>query len=365
MGRRFKWLGAAAALVITGQVVTGQAWGADAPTALEKRFAELARLPAAERTSQMVELAKKEGSLKMLPIMQSKLGRDHTSMFEKAYPFIKVQYEDIGSEDMAERFMIEETSGKHLMDLVSLSLPDMYHVVTRKLTARYPTPATDSILPIYASFKHPEGLWVPAYWKEHGISYNPSMLKEEEAPKSYADLCKPEFKGQVSYEVIHNPWLTGMYFVFNKDEKKLEEWIACVGKSEPIMQNGHTSRLMLMMAGDHAIMGENAIYNGTVANMKNPKKAPFKAVYTAEILAYPSVMSISNHAANPMSAGLYADWVLGKESQDFIAKEFRSPITVPHPYMPSDAQIVNVPYLDAATTERIHAIWTKYTIRKR
>ena len=63
MGRRFKWLGAAAALVITGQVVTGQAWGADAPTALEKRFAELARLPAAERTSQMVELAKKEGSL--------------------------------------------------------------------------------------------------------------------------------------------------------------------------------------------------------------------------------------------------------------------------------------------------------------
>ena len=108
-------LSAAAAIAMTGSLFAGnQAWSADAPTPLEKRFSELAKLPAVERTTQMVEAAKKEGKLVMLPILQSKLGRDHTQMFEKRYPFLKVEYLDIGSEDMAERFVIEESSGRHL-----------------------------------------------------------------------------------------------------------------------------------------------------------------------------------------------------------------------------------------------------------
>lgn len=356
----------ATALLVAAAIAcaAGAASAAETLTPVEGRFAELAKLPAAERTAALVEAAKKEGKLVMLPIMQSRIGHNHTQLFAKQAPFLKLEYMDIGSDEMAERFLVEETAGRHLTDLVSLSIPDMYHIVTKKLTARNQTPATDAILPAYASFKHPEHLWVPAYWKEHGISYNPNMLKAEEAPKTWMDLCKPEYKGMASYEVAHNPWAVGMYFVFGKDEKKLEEFFACVGRNEPILVNGHTSRLTLMLAGDHSIQGENALYNGTVANMKNPKKAPFKGVYTAEVLAYASVMSIGKHAPNPMAAALYADWVLSQESQEFIAKEYRSPITLPHPYMPPEAMIVNVPYVADATSDRIMALWTKSTAKR-
>jgi iron(III) transport system substrate-binding protein len=355
-----------AAAAVFGFAFSGvAALAADGASALEKRFAELAKLPAAERTKALIEGAKKEGKLRMLPIMRSKRGRKHTALFTKQYGFVKAEIFDLSSEGMAEKFVIEESAGRHLSDLISISVTDMGEIVRKKLTARFKTPMTDRILPAYNGFKSPDNLWVPAYWKEHGISYNTKLMSEAKAPKNYFDLCKPEYKGKVSYETSHNSWLLGIYQVFGKDMKKIDELFTCIGKNQPILQQGHTSRLTLMLAGDHAINGENALYRGTQQNLKNPKKAPFKAVYTAEVIAYPSVMSINKNAANPMAAALYVDWVLSKKSQAYIAKQFRGPITVDHPYMPANAMIVPAWYVDKATNEKMLNLWKTRVGRKR
>src|SRR5437868_7062551 len=138
-------------------------------SAAEKLYAELARLPTAERAKRLEEGAKKEGKLALLHSWRGALARNHVELFKKRYPFLAVDFTDVGSQDAAERFVAEETAGRHLTDIFNIAVPDMSSVLTANLAAIYPTPATDRILPAYRSFIDAEHRWVPYYWSEHGL----------------------------------------------------------------------------------------------------------------------------------------------------------------------------------------------------
>ncbi|TMA65252.1 MAG: extracellular solute-binding protein [Deltaproteobacteria bacterium] len=167
---------------------------------MEQLYASLAKLPAEQRTKQLEEGARKEAKLNFVHTWRGKIARDHVGLFEKRYPFVKVEMGDIGSQDAAERFIAEETAGRHLTDILTLGVPDMAVILKQNLVAKYPTPATKKILKQYQGFIEPESRWTPWYWAEHGISYNTDLIKADKAPKTWFDLCKPEFKGQVSFD---------------------------------------------------------------------------------------------------------------------------------------------------------------------
>ena len=133
-------------LLIIGFVIVGStrvAFGADSSTEL---YSKLAKLPADQRTKQLEEGARKEGSLNFVHTWRGKIARDHVNLFQKRYPFVKVEMGDIGSQDAAERFIAEETAGRHLTDILTLGVPDMAVILKQNLVASYPTPATKKIL---------------------------------------------------------------------------------------------------------------------------------------------------------------------------------------------------------------------------
>ena len=71
--------------------------------------------PAEQRAKRIEEGARKEGALNFVHTWRGKNARDHGKLFEKRYPFIKFEMGDLGSQDAAERFIAEETAGRHLM----------------------------------------------------------------------------------------------------------------------------------------------------------------------------------------------------------------------------------------------------------
>lgn len=327
-------------------------------TAVEKLYAELARLPPAERQKRLEEGARGEGRLAMIPNMRGDLLRRHTKLFQDRYPFIRIEASDMSDQVAAERFIAEEAVGQHLTDLIGLTLPDLTVILAKQLVVRNPTPAAAAILPQYTEFLDQEHRWVPWYWSEHGISYNPQIITPDKAPKTWQDLCNPAYRGQVSFEPGETKYLAGLYLMMG--EAQFRDWAKCIGDNKPVIQEGHSSRLMLMLAGDHGIQGDNFFYEGMLQKRRNPGKVAFEIVWTAPILARAGMVVISKNAPHPHASALYTDWLLSKESQQFIAANFRGPLTVPHPFIPDDAKLFRYGAVSSEAMDAILDTWRKY-----
>ena len=335
-----------------------------AMNANETLYADLAKLSPDERYKRIVEGAAKEGGdFNLLHAIQGSLGVNHVNIFKKKYPSVKVSLSQLGSNEGMERLIIEERVGKHLTDIISSTeLTEMTSALEHGLQARYPTPAKDRILPQYRGFFDPHDRWLITHWSEQGMSYNYKLLKDEDAPKQWPDLCNPKYKGQHSYEPIRTRF--NFFLREMMGEEKAIEFMKCIGENDPILMKGQSQRVQLMLAGDHAIQGINFFYLGTKLNHDNGDKAPFRAVYSAPVLASGSGCLINTNTPNPYTSALYCDWNLDEEPQAFLKSQFRGAVTLPHAFLPADVQLVPLLPPDLDTVNRINTAWAKY-VQKR
>jgi iron(III) transport system substrate-binding protein len=333
---------------------------AAAQTDVEKLYQDLAKLPPSERQAKLEAGARKEGKLSFVHTLRGQLGRDHVALFEQRYPFVAVDQTDNGSQEAAEKFVEEERAGRHLTDALSLAVPDLDELLKLNLLASYPTDATSDILPRFREFLDPQNRWTPYYWSDFGITYNTNMISPADAPKSWDDLCKPRFRGQVSFDGPNIRFLVGIYTLMG--DAKTKSWIECIGRNKPIIQLGTMQRFELMLAGDHAVQGQNFLYYCPMRKAQNPS-TPCAMVLTAPVLGFPGAIVINKYAAHPYAAALLADWVLSKESQQFLAKRFRGPLALPHPYLPEDTKLVLYGLVSNDIVDKVLSYWDQYVTR--
>lgn len=357
---RFSRLWALGLAIVLCSPLAAPAPGSAQQSTPDQIYAALAKLPAPERLQRLIEGARKEGHLTLVHTWRGQEERDHVALFEKQYPFIKVDVPSLGSQDAVQNFVAEETVGRHITDVISVAVPDLDQVLQNNLAAHYITPATKAILPQYRRFLDPQGRWTPWYWSEHGMSYNTKMVPPDKAPKSWQDLCNPYFKGNVSYDPGETRFLAGLYSIFG--DAGTEKLIKCIGANKPIVQRGHDDRMTLMLAGDHMMQGDNYMYQ--CAKAAKLKGAPCALVYSAPIIAFAGAAVISAHAQHPYAAALWVDWALSKESQDDVASIWRGPVTEKHPFLPATVKLVPYNLVPAAEIDRLQGYWHKYIVEK-
>lgn len=330
----------------------------------EKLYADLAKLAPDERHKKIVEGAEKEkGDFNLLHAIQGSLGTNHVAIFRKTYPTIKVSLSQLGSNEGMERLIIEERAGRHLTDIISSTeLTEMTTALEHGLQARYPTPAKDKILPQYRGFFDPHSRWLITHWSEQGMSYNYKLLKDADAPKQWMDLCNPKYKGQHSYEPIRTRF--NFFLSEMMGEEKAIEFMKCMGANDPILMKGQSQRVELMLAGDHAIQGINFFYRGTKLHQDHGDKAPFRAVYSAPVLASGSGCLINTNTPHPYTSALYCDWNLDEAPQAYLKSQFRGAVTLPHAFLPADVQLVPLLPPDLDTVKRLNGAWAKYVQQK-
>jgi len=349
-------IAALAALICGTPLATAQNFPTD------RAYADLATLPAPERAKRIEDGAMAEGKLVMIHTMRGSLSVDHVAMFQKRYPFLKIELEgDIGSQDATERLYTEETAGRHLTDVVNVALPDLTQLRNKDMLARFASPAAAAILPPYRGFIDPQGRWTPWYWSEHGISYNTSLVPKDKAPTGWNDLCNPFFKGSVSFDPAEDRYLAGLYAMFGEDGA--EKLLKCIGANDPIIQRGHAQRMELMLAGDHMLQGDNYLYQGVQIQRKNPR-APFAIVYSAPAFGFAGVAAINRNAPHPYAAALWTDWTLTPESQNYVAGVLRGPVALKHPFIPDTMKIVTYVDAPADVMQRLLAAWNTYVAKR-
>src|SRR6267143_1822192 len=146
-------------------------------------------------TPALIEAAKKEGQVIYYTSTDLPVAEKVAKAFEAKYTGITVRVARTGAERVFQRIGQEYASNIHAVDVVNSS--DAAHFIVWKRdgilapyvpedVAKYP-PEHRDVDGQFASFR----VWLSI------IAYNSSLVKPEDAPRSFADLLDPKWRGKI------------------------------------------------------------------------------------------------------------------------------------------------------------------------
>ncbi|MDH2381759.1 extracellular solute-binding protein [Bradyrhizobium sp. CER78] len=292
-----------------------------AATAAGMVFAEPLRAaapPAEAVTPELIAAAKKEGKISFYSALELNTAERLARDFEQKYPGISVRVERSGAERIFQRIAQEQGSGIHAVDVANSTDPAHYldwkkndwlaAYMPEEVAKHFPADQID-----------PDGTSATSCAWFEVIGYNTEQVKREEAPKSYADLLDPRWRGRI---VKAHPSYSGAImtatFVLARDlgwpylEKLSQQRVMQVQSAADPPKK--------ILLGERAVMADGNDYNLVLA--KDQGK-PVEVVYPAEgapLIIVPS--GIFKSAPNPNAARLFQSYFFSAATQQMLADEF-------------------------------------------
>jgi len=261
-----------------------------------------------EHTINLVEKAKKEGEVVIYAGLagEAELLR---GKIQQKYPFLQVKMNHVPNRQILSKTLTEARAGKYFVDVIQTLSFAMYILRNQGILGHYVSPE-DQFYP--KNFKE-DGYWTAMYTNPYVVAYNTKMVLRERLPKTYEDLLKPEWKGQILMEVNKPDWFAGMLQIMER-EKGLK-YMRDLSKQNIPVRTGHTLLAQLVTAGEAAI--DINIPSHIVDNMKQAG-APIDWTAPGPVPGIISGIGIAARAPHPSAAKLVLDFVLSKEGQGLM-----------------------------------------------
>jgi iron(III) transport system substrate-binding protein len=230
---------------------------------------------------------------------------------------------------MVERIVTENRAGQSLWDVVMTSSFYGHNLKKRGLFASYDSPERKFYRDGY---KDPQATWTSAYTNYAALGYNTRAVPKASVPKSYSDLLKPEWKGQIGLEGRAYEWFGTMLKAMG--EEKGLSYMRDLAKQAQL-RAGRTLLAQLVAAGE--FKGALTAYSQTFEVLK-PSGAPVDWVYLNPVFANIHPTGVAAKAPHPNAGRLFIDFVLSKRGQELIRGMGRIPDRVDTP--PDQARLI-------------------------
>ena len=273
--------------------------------------------------AKIVDAAKKEGKVVIYSTTDAVSANPLVKDFEALYPGVKVEYSDLNSTELYNRFIAEAAANNGTGDVIWSSAMDLQV----KLVA-------DGQAAIYAS---PEIKALPkwAVWKDaaYGTTYEPiafvynkRLVPEADVPKDHTALLKllqtkaDFYKGKIT---AYDPERSGVGYLFcNEDVKNFPaawDLFKAIGKTGAKLYTSAGAMMERVTSGEHYIA--YGIF-GSYALSRSKKDPNLGIVLPCDYTMVTSrVAFISKGAKNPNAAKLFLDYLLSKRGQDIVANK--------------------------------------------
>jgi len=268
---------------------------------------------AQETTQAMLDAAAKEGKVVWYSSVDVKVAEAIAQAFKAAYPKIDVDVERSGSERVFQRINQEHQSGIRNVDVVNSS--DASHFLfwkQQKWLAAHTPPDVKRYAP---QFKDPDGYY--ADWRAtlSVMGYNTNLVAEKDAPKSYADLLDPRWKGKLvkSHPGYSGTSLTGTYAIV-----KVLGWdyLAKLAKQDVQQLQSTTATPKSIASGERAVMVDWNEYNMFI---EIDRKSPVKIIYPTEGTPFvTSPTAIFADAPHPNAARVFQNFLYTVKAQQLV-----------------------------------------------
>src|SRR5262245_37030064 len=253
---------------------------ASAASAASALFAEPLRAaapPASSVTPALIEAARKEGKLSFYSALELNVAERVARTFETKYPGITVRVERSGAERIFQRIAQEQGSGIKAVDVANSTDPAHY-LEWKKNDWLAPYLPSDIVQHFPADQIDPDGMYATVCAWTEAIGYNTSLVKREEAPKSYADLLDPRWTGKM---VKAHPGYSGAILTTTFLLARDLGWpyLEKLARQKIMQVQSAADPPKKILLGERAVMADGNDYN--LVLLKDQGK-PVEVVYPAE-----------------------------------------------------------------------------------
>ncbi len=269
---------------------------------------------AAAVTPELIAAAQKEGKVVWYTSLDLPAAERVGKSFEAKYPGIACRVERSGAERVFQRIGQENASRIHAVDVVQSS--DAAHFIVWKrdgLLAPYVPEDVAKHYPI--EHKDPDGTFATFRAWLSVIGYNTSLVKAEEAPRSFADLLDPKWAGKI---VKAHPGYSGTIMTATFQMARDLGWgyFEKLAKQRIMQVQSSADPPKKLALGERAVMADGNEYN--MFQLKE-KGDPVEIVYPAEgapLIVGPN--GVFKDAPNPNAARLFQCYCFTAECQQLI-----------------------------------------------
>jgi iron(III) transport system substrate-binding protein len=286
-------------------------------------------LPLLAGAAEVKERAEAEGKLMFYAAFNATDSKTLTDTFKQLYPKIDATFYRTADAQLMERILTENRAGQNLWDVVMTTSFYGHNLKKRGLFAPYDSPERKYFR---EGYRDPQATWTSIYTNYGALGYNTRNVSKTSVPKSYADLLRPEWKGQIGMESKPYEWFGTMIKAMG-DEKGLSFMRGLSKQAE--LRTGRNLVAQLVAAGEFKA-GLTA-YSQTFETLK-PAGAPVDWVYLNPVFANIHPVGISAKAPHPNAARLFIDFVLSKRGQELIRGMKRIPDRIDTP--PEQARLM-------------------------
>jgi len=277
----------------------------------------------AQSAPDLIAAAQKEGKLSIYGVTDNEQTNHLIREFRTLYPTINVEYSNMSTTELYNRF-ISETAAGSSADVTWSSAMDLQVKLVNDGYAQPHKSAETTKLPEWANWKNEA---FGTTYEPIGIVYNKRLVPAADVPQSHADFIKllttqaDKYKGKVT---TYDPEKSGVGFMLVTQDKQVNgagfaDLLKAFGGVQVRVQ-ASTGTMMERIASGENLIGYNL--NAAYA-LTRAKKDPSIGIILPKdyTLVISRVMFIAKNAKNPNAAKLWLDFVLSKRGQEIIANK--------------------------------------------
>jgi iron(III) transport system substrate-binding protein len=270
--------------------------------------------PASAITPDLIAAAKKEGKVVYYTSIDLPMAEKIAKAFEAKFPGLSVRVERSGAERVFQRIAQEYSSRITAVDVVNSS--DAAHFIAWRQEGILAPHVPEDVAKHYpAEHKDPEGLFASFRVGLSVIGINTNLVKPEEAPKSFADLLDPKWKGKI---VKAHPGYSGTIMTATQQIVRDLGWeyLEKLAQQNVMQVQSASDPPKKLALGERAVQADGNEYN--LFQLKEQGR-PVEPIYAAEgtpVVVGPN--GIFKNAPNPNAARLFQNWCFSAECQQLI-----------------------------------------------
>jgi iron(III) transport system substrate-binding protein len=276
-----------------------------AAVAQPRTVAQIANYAGPDRQKLLEEGARKEGALLIYTTgtqIQPLIDR-----FRQKYPYLRTELARAPSIDVAAKVLEEYSAGVYLADAFELAAHGLLVPREQGLLQPFTSPEIANYEPTAIE---PGRHWVSVREGYTGIGFNTTKISAAEAPKTYADLLDPKWKGKMaisSLSVTAANWVGTMIVTHGVD------FVRKLG-AQQIRPYRVTARAVanLMIAGEVALSPTTYLSHVEASRAQG---APLAWIAPGPVPVTDTSVALAAKAPHPHAAMLFVDFLLTKEAQ--------------------------------------------------
>ena len=255
----------------------------------------------------LVEAAKKEGKFVYYTADFTEPEQEIIKGFNKRFPFVRVEMVRAPGGQLITRIKTEAAAGKLLADCVNHSDRGLMKGIADLFQPNAGEYREDVLIS--------KRLWPKAAlgWS---IAYNTELIKNP--PKSWMDLCKPEYGPKKIGQVIAPSGGTTWTRIMFERQTFGDDYWKKQAATQPVLYPSGAPCSDALVRGEVSI----AVLLYNIAYIKKRDGAPVDIVFPTDgvPLNYYAA-GVTKAAANPNAAKLFLNWCMSEEGQEFHIKQ--------------------------------------------